>query len=82
MSKRSKKDIATALELSQETLTNYQKLTQLDVELQEMLLNNTLTPTNGIKIAKKVPKEKQKSFAQSAPLQTMKKHSQSFAEQE
>lgn len=61
--KRSKKDIATALELSQETLTNYQKLTQLDEELQEMLLNNTLTPTNGIKIAKKVPKEKQKLFA-------------------
>lgn len=62
MPKRSKKDIATALELSQETLTNYQKLTQLDAELQEMLLNNTLTPTNGIKIAKKVPKEKQQEL--------------------
>lgn len=62
--KRSKKDIANALELSQETLTNYQKLTHLDDALQEMLLNNKLSPTNGIKIAKKVSKEQQKEMVE------------------
>lgn len=62
--KRSKKDIATALELSQETLTNYQKLTHLDESLQEMILSNRLSPTHGITIAKKVSKEAQKEVAE------------------
>lgn len=58
--KKSKKDIATALELTQETLTNYQKLTHLDESLQKMILSNKLSPTHGIKIAKKISKEAQK----------------------
>ena len=60
--RKSKKEIAGRLGLSQETLTNYQKLTTLDEELQQMVLDGGISVTNAVKVAKKIQKEKQKDI--------------------
>ena len=62
--RKSKKEIAGRLGLSQETLTNYQKLTTLDEELQQMVLDGGISVTNAVKVAKKIPKEKQKDIVE------------------
>ena len=46
--RKSKKEIAGRLGLSQETLTNYQKLTTLDEELQQMVLDGGISVTNAV----------------------------------
>lgn len=60
--RKSKKEITGRLGLSQETLTNYQKLTTLDEELQQMVLDGGISVTNAVKVAKKIQKEKQKDI--------------------
>ena len=60
--RKSKKEIAGRLGLSQETLTNYQKLTTLDEELKQMVLDGGISVTNAVKVAKKIQKEKQKDI--------------------
>ena len=60
--KKSKKDIADALNLSQDTLRNYQQLTTLNEFFQQKLLNNEINLSLATKIAKTLDGKQQEEL--------------------
>lgn len=58
----SQKKLATELQISQQQLQNYKKLTKLIPELQQMIENNEVKATIGYKVYAKLSKEEQEKF--------------------
>ncbi|MFR5264476.1 hypothetical protein [Clostridium sp.] len=55
-------DLANQLNINQDTITNYKKLTNLIPELQQMVENKSLKATVGYKVWAKMDKEEQEKF--------------------
>lgn len=56
------KELATELQISQQQLQDYKKLTNLIPELQQMIENGSMKATVGYKIWAKMPQEEQEKF--------------------